>query len=132
MRGVIAGSMAAGSMLAVSGRQSTKTGVAPAWLTASAVAMKVLTGTMTSSPGPTPAACRARRTASVPELTPAQKPAPQNSAKAASNAAHSGPMVYAARESTDSNTSCELVVQLARLLRRSTNGTLVTIDPPPR
>ena len=77
----------------MSGRQSTNTGVAPQWLTASAVAMKVLTGTMTSSPGPTPAACSARRTASVPVLTPTQCAAPQNAANAASNSVSSGPIV---------------------------------------
>jgi len=93
VRAVSAASILPGSTLAVSGRQSTNTGVAPQWLTASAVAMNVLTGTTTSSPGPTPAACRARRTASVPELTPAQKRTPQYSAKAASKAAPSGPSV---------------------------------------
>jgi hypothetical protein len=41
-------------MLWVRGSGSTGTGVAPHWLTASQVAMKVLLGTMTSSPGPTP------------------------------------------------------------------------------
>ena len=48
-------------------------------------------------------------------LTPAQYSAPQNAANAASNSAHSGPMVNAAREITDSKTSVELVVQFARL-----------------
>ena len=56
VRWVIAASTAAGSMLAVSGSTSASTGVAPVWETASAVAMKVLAGTMTSSPGPIPAA----------------------------------------------------------------------------
>ena len=115
VRGVTASPMRDGSMLAVSGRQSTKTGVAPQWLTASAVAMKVLTGTMTSSPGPTPAACSARRTASVPVLTPAQCSAPQNAANAASNSAQLRPhRVGGAREHRLEDLR-ELVVQLAPL-----------------
>ena len=104
-------------MFAVSGRQSTKSGVAPAWLTASAVAMKVLTGTMTSSPGPTPAACSARRTASVPELTPVQNPAPQNLAKADSKSLSSRPSVKAARSSTDCEHLSELIVQVRAIAR---------------
>ncbi len=80
-------------MRAVSSRQSTNTGTAPMWLTASAVAMKVLTGTNTSSPGPTSAASSASLTASVPELTPTAWSQPQKAAKAASNSLSSGPSV---------------------------------------
>ncbi len=41
-------------MLYVPGSMSAKTTLAPAWVTASAVAMKLLAGTMTSSPFPIP------------------------------------------------------------------------------
>ena len=44
-------------------------GVAPAWLTASNVAMNVSGGTITSSPAPTPSAISARRSASSPLAT---------------------------------------------------------------
>ena len=54
VRGVIAASMRCGSMLWVCSSGSTGTGVAPACVTASQVAMKVLDGTITSSPGPMP------------------------------------------------------------------------------
>ncbi len=93
VRGVTAGPTAAVSMRPLLSRQSTKTGVAPMWLTASAVAMNVLAGTMTSSPGLTPAASSASLTASVPELTPTAWLQPQNAAKASSNCWSSGPMV---------------------------------------
>jgi hypothetical protein len=49
---------------------STKTGVAPTRLMASAVAKKVKGVVITSSPGPTPRARRAMTKASVPEFTP--------------------------------------------------------------
>ena len=45
---------------------STKSGRAPAWLIASVVAMKVCGTVSTMSPGCTPAAINANRTASVP------------------------------------------------------------------
>ena len=54
----------------VNGSGSTSLGLAPARLTASAVAMNVLAGTMTSSPAPTPTAISANASASVPEPTP--------------------------------------------------------------
>ena len=54
VRGVIARSTASAVMLCVAGSGSTGTGAAPVWDTASQVAMKVLDGTITSSPGPTP------------------------------------------------------------------------------
>ena len=63
------------------------------WLTASAVAMNVLTGTMTSSPGCTPAPSSASFTASVPELTPTAWAHPHSSAKEDSKACSSGPIV---------------------------------------
>ncbi len=49
--------------------------MAPTAQTASAVAMKELAGTITSSPGPTSSARRASASASVPEETPTAKSA---------------------------------------------------------
>ena len=54
-------------MLKVSGSISTKTGVAPTSLMASAVAIKVKGDVKTASPGPMPLAIRAMSRASVPE-----------------------------------------------------------------
>ena len=59
------------SIRSVRGSTSANTGVAPACKTASAVATNVMAGTITSSPGPTPAALNARDRASVPEAQPA-------------------------------------------------------------
>ncbi len=59
-RSVIAASTAAGSRLKVPGSMSANTGVAPVSATELPVAAKVNDGTMTSSPGPTPAASRPR------------------------------------------------------------------------
>ncbi len=55
---------------------SQKTGVAPAWITPSAEAMKVWPGTITSSPGPMPDARRSTPSAAVPDATPTQCRAP--------------------------------------------------------
>ena len=93
VRGDTAAPAATGSIPAVVGRQSTKTGRAPTRLTASAVAKKVLTGTMTSSPGPTPTHARASLRASVPLLTPTQWRVSQKSANSCSNCRSSGPSV---------------------------------------
>ena len=49
--GVIARRTCSGSILKVSRSTSTRTGVAPAWMTLLTVAAKVIAGTMTSSPG---------------------------------------------------------------------------------
>ncbi len=54
VRDVKAAGTRRGSMLWVLRFGSTGTGVAPHWLTANQVAMKVFDGTMTSSPGPMP------------------------------------------------------------------------------
>ena len=54
MRGVIAASSLAGSIVWVAGSTSTKTGLAPTSRMASPVAMKVFATVTTSSPGPTP------------------------------------------------------------------------------
>ena len=71
VRGVSTGSTVSGVSSNVSGSTSAMTGVAPAWTTASAVAMNVIAGTTTSSPWPTPSARNAIARASVPEPTPA-------------------------------------------------------------
>ena len=61
MRGPISDSACSGSMQRSSWPPiSAKTGVAPAWITVAAVATKVNEGTITSSPGPTPAQSSAR------------------------------------------------------------------------
>ena len=54
----------------VSSQTSHSTGVAPACSTASADAMNVCAGTITSSPGPMPAARRTSDRADVPDETP--------------------------------------------------------------
>ena len=53
-------------MFQVSGSTSTKTGVAPTYLIGLTVATKVITGTITSSPGPIPSSYNARCNAAVP------------------------------------------------------------------
>ena len=67
VRGVIAASMRASSMLSVSGRMSTNTGVAPRRTNALAVETKVNDGMITSSPGPTPARIAVISSAAVQE-----------------------------------------------------------------
>ena len=52
VEGVIAASTASAVMLCDTGSGSTGTGMAPACVTASQVAMNVFDGTTTSSPGP--------------------------------------------------------------------------------
>ena len=66
VRGVMARSTASGSMQYVSGVMSTITGTAPQNSTAPAVATKVKSGTITSSPRPIPSASRATSIAWVP------------------------------------------------------------------
>jgi hypothetical protein len=60
VRGVIAASIEAGSMLKVSGSISTNTGVAPQYRMTFAVAMNEWLTVMTSSSGCIPTASRAR------------------------------------------------------------------------
>jgi hypothetical protein len=57
-------------MFSVPGSTSAKTTVAPRCSTAWAVETNVIVGTMTSSPGSTPASVVARSSAAVAELTP--------------------------------------------------------------
>jgi len=74
-----------GSMQYVVSSMSTKSGRPPAWLIASVVAIKVWWTVTTTSPGFTPAAVNANRTASVPLATPTQCDASQNFANSRSN-----------------------------------------------
>ena len=69
---------------------STNSVSAPAWLMASTVAMNVCATVTTASPGPTPAAISANRTASVPLATPTQYFVPQKAANSRSNASTCG------------------------------------------
>ena len=77
MRGVIRAAAQSGSSRPVPSSTSQNTGVAPACMTPSALAMNVWAGTITSSPRPTPAAASAMEIAAVPEPTPTQCRTPQ-------------------------------------------------------
>ena len=85
VRGVSLASRARASSCHVSGLESTKTGVAPQYFTALAVATKVRLGSSTSSSGPTPAAASARWRATVPFATAIPWTAPQKAANSRSN-----------------------------------------------
>src|SRR5256884_8535496 len=93
VRGVMAAATASGSMLYVASSTSTSTGVAPQYTTALAVAMNASVGQMTSSPGPTSSARRARCSATAQFETAIPSPAPTYSSNAASNSATSTPGV---------------------------------------
>ena len=69
VRGVMARSICAGSIVAVLGSTSTNTARAPVYSMAATVATNVNGTEMTSSPGPTPAASIAKWRALVPEFT---------------------------------------------------------------
>src|SRR3990172_5717824 len=69
---------------------SAKTGTAPTWSTAWAVAMNESAGTMTSAPGPAPAAASAMPSAAVPLFVARQNRAPTKAANSASRARISG------------------------------------------
>src|SRR3989338_4010747 len=70
VRGVTAFSIKYGSMLESFSLISQNTGLAPVRTIDSAVAIKVQTEVITSSPGPMPQALSARNSASVQEFTP--------------------------------------------------------------
>ena len=72
---------------------STKTGRAPQWRIALAVAMNEWLAVITSSPGPTPTASSARCSAVVQLLTAQAWSAPTKAANSCSKAATSGPCV---------------------------------------
>ncbi len=101
--GVIAASIRAGSRLYLRASGSTGTGVAPAYDTASHVAMYVFEGTMTSSPGPIPIAFRMMNRASSPFATPMQWRTPQYAANSASNACTSFPRISQFESTTRAN-----------------------------
>ena len=65
-----------GSMLKVSGRMSTKTGLAPSLEMDPTVAKNVKGTVITSSPDPTPSAINANKSASLPDATPTACDAP--------------------------------------------------------
>src|SRR5678816_4847117 len=80
-------------MLKVPSSTSTKTGVAPQYRIAFAVAMNEWLTVTTSSPGPTPTASSARCSAVVQLDTAQACGAPTAAANSRSNAATSGPCV---------------------------------------
>ena len=90
VRGPMAASTFAGSMPNVRASTSTKTGTAPWWSTAIAVATKVKAGTMTSSPAWIPAPISARCSAAVPLLVARQYREPTKAANSRSRARTSG------------------------------------------
>ena len=115
VRAVIAARTAAGSMLNVTGSMSTSTGVAPTRDDAPAVAKNEKVGVITSSPGPTPSAISASRSASVPDERPTAWRMPSSDARSRSSASISGPpmkrwlsqtRVIAARMSSRSGRYC--------------------------
>ena len=91
VRGPIAASVARRSRANEQASRSTNTGAAPVATTAFADAMNVRAGTITSSPGPTPAATSAICSAAVPELAATARSVPTKEANSASKAATSGP-----------------------------------------
>src|SRR5437867_5435276 len=102
VRPVSLAATSAGSTFSVSPRTSAKTGIPPWYSTALADAAKVRAGTMTSSPGPIPAANTAAWRAAVPELTATACAAPTAAATARSNSATRGPVVSRPPRSTAS------------------------------
>jgi len=102
VRGVIAASMASGSMFSVSASTSTNTGRAPRCTMTFAVEAKVTGDVITSSPGPTPTASRPRCSAAVHEFTATQCAAPVYAAKLRSNVLVFGPVVIHPERSASS------------------------------
>src|SRR5437867_2003246 len=100
VRPVSLAATSAGSTFSVSPRTSAKTGIPPWYSTALADAAKVSAGTMTSSPGPMPAANAAAWSAAVPELTATAWAAPTAAATVRSNSATRGPVVSRPPRST--------------------------------
>ena len=101
VRGLIAAASVAGVIRSVSSLTSAKRGVAPARTIAAALAMNVLAGTMTSSPGPMPSAVRVSCSASVPFATATAYSVPQKRAQLRSKDPTAGPPIYRPR-STES------------------------------
>src|ERR1700730_3748465 len=118
----IAASTLSGSILNVSSRTSTKTGVAWTSATTSAVAAKVNVGQNTASPAPTPFAIRPSRSASVPFAQVSACRTPQNSASRRSNSATSPPMMKFACSQTRKMASSIRAPNRRRCACRSTRG----------
>ena len=91
--GVIARRTASGSILQVSGRTSTNTGVAPRREMQPAVAKNENVVVITSSPGPMPSVIRVARIASVPDDTATASPTSSAEASSRSRSATSDPMM---------------------------------------
>ena len=91
VRSVIRLSTSVGSRLPVSASMSANTGTAPQYEIDQAVEIHEKGVVMTSSPGPTPAAKRARWRAAVPELTPTQWRLETYDAKDVSKSINGGP-----------------------------------------
>src|SRR6267143_6952676 len=123
VRGVIAASTAAGSILNVPGSMSTNTGVPPALWIVPAVAKNVKGVVMTSSPGLSPSALSGRRSASVPLAHAMPCFAPASRATALSSCGTGGPITNC----WDSMTACRAGSTSSLIARycatRSSNGT---------
>ena len=102
VRGVIAAESRSALTLKVSGSMSTKTGRPPRRETTPADAKKLNGLVMTSSPGPTPSAISATKSASVPEETPSACRTPIRSANAFSNWVLTAPRMNRPDENTPS------------------------------
>src|SRR3990170_6183554 len=102
---------------------STKSGRAPAWEMASAVAMKVRGTVTTVSPRWTPAAMSAKRRASVPLAMPTQKRDSQNWAKSRSNSWTMGPPMNPAVSRAALKTESSSSRRSRWTVRRSRKGT---------
>jgi len=90
---VIAFSTHFGSILYVSGRQSTNTGFAPVNEIDEDEAIKLLAGVITSSPGPIPKARIPNSKADIPLSKPTAYFTPQNAANSFSNSETSSPKI---------------------------------------
>src|SRR6266571_4927450 len=102
--GVIFRAIAVGSIFQASGSESTKTGRAPQYVTALAVATKVKEGTNTSLPGWTFRATRAVCSATVPLAQAIEWRVSQNSRKLDSKSSIYFPLDEIQPESRQSNT----------------------------
>ena len=122
VRSVTASCRAEVSTSAVDGSTSTKTGVPPAAMIASAVAMNVFAGTSTCAPGSRPPARSASSIASVPFATPITEPTPSQSAKRSSNDATAGPSTKPPDRITSRTAASSFPWMGARGVDRSTKG----------
>jgi hypothetical protein len=103
VRSVSTAAAESGSISPVPGSTSQKTGVAPVCRTPRTEAMNVWAGTITSSPGPMPAAFIAMVRAAVPEATPTHSATPHTAANSTSKRSTSSPRMNALPFTTRSN-----------------------------